>query len=137
VLPPPSPARTDFTLITECTPQTSGCNSVYSVGLPIHVQLGIIVYLEYHSVCPIVGIRSPKPFPRKRVCLPRKRVCLPPWTQRGATLSCGCTVMGLNSDDWTVRLALCTLCDNPYYLRGFVGSKKKTTVGLLVFNPLW
>jgi hypothetical protein len=30
VHPPPSPARTDFTLITECTPESSGCNSVYS-----------------------------------------------------------------------------------------------------------
>jgi len=29
---PPSPARTDFTLITECTPKSSGFNSVYSVG---------------------------------------------------------------------------------------------------------
>ncbi len=29
--PPPSPARTNFTLITECTPESSGCNSVYSV----------------------------------------------------------------------------------------------------------
>ncbi len=26
--PPPSAARTDFTLITECTPESSGCNSV-------------------------------------------------------------------------------------------------------------
>jgi hypothetical protein len=32
VHPPPSPARTDFTLITECTPESSGCNSVYSVA---------------------------------------------------------------------------------------------------------
>jgi len=32
--PPPSPARTNFTLITECTPESSGCNSVYSVGRP-------------------------------------------------------------------------------------------------------
>jgi hypothetical protein len=31
VHPPPSPATTDFTLITECTPESSGCNSVYSV----------------------------------------------------------------------------------------------------------
>ena len=31
VHPPPSPARTDFTLITECTPESRGCNSVYSV----------------------------------------------------------------------------------------------------------
>jgi hypothetical protein len=30
--PPPSPARTDFTLITECAPESSGCNSVYSVA---------------------------------------------------------------------------------------------------------
>ena len=29
----PSPARANFTLITECTPESSGCNSVYSVGL--------------------------------------------------------------------------------------------------------
>jgi hypothetical protein len=28
VHPPSSPARTNFTLITECTPESSGCNSV-------------------------------------------------------------------------------------------------------------
>jgi hypothetical protein len=27
----PHPARANFTLITECTPESSGCNSVYSV----------------------------------------------------------------------------------------------------------
>ncbi len=32
--PPPSPARANFTLLTECTPKSSGCNSVYSV---IHI----------------------------------------------------------------------------------------------------
>jgi hypothetical protein len=31
VHPTPSPARANFTLITECTPESSGCNSVYSV----------------------------------------------------------------------------------------------------------
>ncbi len=31
--PPPLPARANFTLITECTPESSGCNSVYSVVL--------------------------------------------------------------------------------------------------------
>jgi hypothetical protein len=31
VHPPPSPARANFTLITECTPEGSRCNSVYSV----------------------------------------------------------------------------------------------------------
>ncbi len=30
--PPTSPARANFTLMTECTPESSGCNSVYSVG---------------------------------------------------------------------------------------------------------
>ncbi len=29
--PPPLPARANFTLITERTPESSGCNSVYSV----------------------------------------------------------------------------------------------------------
>ncbi len=29
--PAPSPARANFTLITECTPESSGCNSVHSV----------------------------------------------------------------------------------------------------------
>jgi hypothetical protein len=30
--PPPSPARANFTLMTECTPDSIGCYSVYSVG---------------------------------------------------------------------------------------------------------
>ncbi len=32
VHPPPSPAKANFTLMTECTPESSGCNSVYYVG---------------------------------------------------------------------------------------------------------
>jgi hypothetical protein len=31
VHPPPSPARANFTLMTECTPESSGYDSVYSV----------------------------------------------------------------------------------------------------------
>ncbi len=31
VHPPPSPARANFTLMTECTPERSCCYSVYSV----------------------------------------------------------------------------------------------------------
>ncbi len=31
VHPTPSPARANFILTTECTPESSGCNSVYSV----------------------------------------------------------------------------------------------------------
>ncbi len=37
---------------------------------------GIIVYIEYQSGCPFVGIGSPHP-------LPRTRVCIPPWNHRG------------------------------------------------------
>ncbi len=33
--PPPAPARANFTLITECTPESSGCYSVYSVAWTI------------------------------------------------------------------------------------------------------
>ncbi len=33
--PPPSPARANFTLMTECTPESSGCYSVYSVGITV------------------------------------------------------------------------------------------------------
>ncbi len=29
--PPPLPVSANFTLMTECTPESSGCNSVYSV----------------------------------------------------------------------------------------------------------
>ncbi len=38
--------------------------------------MGIIVYIEYQSVCPFVGIGSSHP-------LPCKRLCLHPWTQGG------------------------------------------------------
>ncbi len=49
VHPPPSPARANFTLMTECTPETSGCYSVYSVAdtpplfhlYPIYVLCGM------------------------------------------------------------------------------------------------
>jgi hypothetical protein len=46
------------------------------------VRRGIIVYLEYLRVCPVVGIVSPH-------LLHRKRVCLPPWTQRRDNTLCG------------------------------------------------
>ncbi len=47
--------------------QENGCSKVLKCR-------GIIVYIEYLSVCPFVGISSAPP--------PRKRVCLPPWTHR-------------------------------------------------------
>ncbi len=40
VHPPPPPAKTDFTLITECTPESSGCNSVYFVVLDLDLWDG-------------------------------------------------------------------------------------------------
>ncbi len=40
------------------------------------------VYLEYHSVCPLVGIGTP----HSLFC---KRVCPPPLNQRGVTIACG------------------------------------------------
>ncbi len=36
VHPPPSPAQANFTLMMECTPESSRCYSVYSVFSPIH-----------------------------------------------------------------------------------------------------
>jgi hypothetical protein len=55
-------------------------NPVSEKSVSIKNPRGITVYLEYQSVCPFVGIGSP-----------RKRVCLPPWTQTGggATLALG------------------------------------------------
>jgi hypothetical protein len=47
VHPPPSPARANFTLMSECTPESSACYSVYSV-LHTVLQLSMIVYeLDY------------------------------------------------------------------------------------------
>ncbi len=40
--PPPSPAWANFTLMIECTPESSGCNSVYSVHPHLH-QPGLIL----------------------------------------------------------------------------------------------
>jgi hypothetical protein len=52
VHPPPSPARANFTLMTECTPESSGCNSVYSV-----VLICIISSVAYF-VCGRLRVRS-------------------------------------------------------------------------------
>jgi hypothetical protein len=50
----------------------------FSLGTPQTFSFlrGITVCREYQSVCPLVGIGSSQP-------LPRKRLCLPPWTRRG------------------------------------------------------
>jgi hypothetical protein len=49
VHPPPSPARANFTLMMECTPENSGCYSVYSVvcsflkNIMLRVSLSLII----------------------------------------------------------------------------------------------
>ncbi len=44
VHPPHSPARANFTLITECTPESSRCNSVYSVSCTLQTRNYCIEY---------------------------------------------------------------------------------------------
>jgi hypothetical protein len=43
--PPPSPARANFTLMTECTPESSGYYSVYSVD---EIQKSMCVSMLNH-----------------------------------------------------------------------------------------
>ncbi len=53
-------------------------------------------YIEYQIVCPFLGNGSPRPLPRKRVCLP-----LGPKRR----------------DDWKESIALCILCESwPTYM---------------------
>ncbi len=68
---------------------------------PMYSIISIIVYIGYQrSFCPLVGIGSPHP-------LPRKREWLPPRTQVGGTHSLvGEGVGGPNSDDETLELPL-------------------------------
>jgi hypothetical protein len=58
--PPPSQARTDFTLITECTPESSGCYSVYSVELPIlqRHRVRTTEYTQSGNGRPLSGVHS-------------------------------------------------------------------------------
>ncbi len=65
---------------------------------------GIILYLEYHSVCPFVRIGSAHPPPASE--------CVPPFNLRGGQHSpAGEGMGGPNSDDWRESLALCLLYD--------------------------
>ena len=56
--PPPSPVRNNFTLITECTPESSGCNSVYSVVQNVVICSEYRVYLPSN---PLISITPSKP----------------------------------------------------------------------------
>jgi len=62
-----------------------------------------ILYIEYHSICLLVGIGTPQPLSRKRVCPS------PPEPQgRGAHSPAGGGVP--IPYDWRKGLALCLLC---------------------------
>ncbi len=56
-------ARTNFTLMTECTPESSGCNSVFSVVMPDDAVLSIlapfpfVVFLFVRKKYRIRGLR--------------------------------------------------------------------------------
>jgi hypothetical protein len=69
--------------------------------LALKVPHNVLIYTEYHSVCPLVGIGTPTtPLPRASG-----------W---GGTLACGWGAWGSpNSDDWRKGLALCLLCVVP------------------------
>jgi hypothetical protein len=66
---------------------------------------GIIVHIEYQSVCPFVGIGNPPP---------PERECVSPLDPKGEEHnSLACEEMGgPNSDDWAKSLTLCILCDS-------------------------
>jgi hypothetical protein len=53
VHPPPSPARTDFTLITECTPESSGCNATLCTLWEMGPQPG---HVQRFCVIPVVRL---------------------------------------------------------------------------------
>ena len=77
-------------------------NFSYSVGCD---RRGIMICLEYQSVCPFVRIGSTCPLSRKRECPPSLGT-----KGGGATLACGWGGGGSHSDDWRESLALCLLC---------------------------
>ncbi len=61
--PPPKPSRANFTLMTECTPESSSCYSVYSVlttfGRAPSRSLNKVCYIQYIpcAVVPPFNIR--------------------------------------------------------------------------------
>jgi hypothetical protein len=68
---------------------------------PIHK---VLIYIEHHSVCPFVGIGTPHPFSRKRVCPP-------PRTKGWGAHSPAAKGVGESQfQRLEKRLALCLLC---------------------------
>ncbi len=52
---PPYPATANFTLMTECTPESSGCNSVYSVVHSTHTDSRLLLYSPYFYPLPLLS----------------------------------------------------------------------------------
>ncbi len=79
--------------------------------MPVHI------YLEFHSVCPLVGIRPPRPFSRSE-CVPSPGtkggggtpVPSPGTKGGGGTLACWRGVGEFQSGRLEKILALCLLC---------------------------
>ncbi len=67
---------------------------------------GIVLYIEYQSVCPLVRIGFPPAPPPPKASLSRS---LPPWSHNPLRVTWGGG--GASSDDWKEGLALCILCD--------------------------
>jgi hypothetical protein len=73
VHPPPQPARATFTLMTECTPESNGCYSLYSVisppilhKIPARFENNVQLHgsrLQLYKMC-IVEVRFTFIFPR-------------------------------------------------------------------------
>ncbi len=103
----PESIRTVYVL---CVPSLSNIPSLTTTGSPIppyHTHLEenqkVHIHLEFHSVCPLVGIGTPNPSHTSE--------CVPPEPKGGGAHSpAGEGWGGPNSEDWRKSLALCLLC---------------------------
>jgi len=59
VHPPPSPVQANFTLMIECTPESSRCYSVYSV---LQTPPLLIIFKHYSVATNLYSVHSPLPF---------------------------------------------------------------------------
>ncbi len=89
-------------MLTVTLPGFLFVGKIWSKKLNIASGPKVHKYLEYHSVCPLVGIGTPHPLSCKRVC--------PPPNQRGGHTHLQVRGWGSpDSDDWRKSLALCLL----------------------------
>ncbi len=95
------------------------------------VKHTVLISIEHHSVCPLVGIGNPPtPIPQASVPYPRTKG----W---GAHSPAAEGVWGSpNSDDWRKSLALCLLCGVKALLKSVSTHLKNATSILDPFLPL-